>query len=166
MFDSLKKKKSERPVVENELGKFTLRCFENTPVNWYCGEAVWYGAEDSILAYVSCDGKRTVRADKGFAKLSETVKNSIALDARLREYAMDFAISKFGVNGVIAVLNDGTAGTVTYDEFAERIEVEFVEVHGNGSLSFDIWLDGMFADDSLVIGMDKDGNITGCELQV
>lgn len=166
MFGSSKNKKSEPPVVENELGKFTMRCFENTPVYWYCGEAVWYGAEESILAYVSCDGKKTVRADKGFAKLSDIVKNSMDLDARLREYTLDFAISKFGADGKIAVPNDGEAGYVAYGEFAERIEVECVEVHENGSLSFDIWLDGMFADDSLVINVDKDGNITGCELRV
>ena len=122
------------------LGSSPCGAMMTPPVCWYCGDAVWYGAEESILAYVSCDGKRTVRADKGFAKLSETVKNSIELDARLREYALDFAGSKFGADGKIAVPNDGEAGYVTYGEFLERIELECVEVHENGSLSFDIWL--------------------------
>lgn len=166
MFGFGKKTKSEPPVVENELGTFTMHRFANEPVNSYCGDAVWFGAEESILAIVSCDGKNSVRADKGFERLSKAVANSVDWDARLREYALDFAISKFGADGKIAVQNDGEAGYVTYGEFLKRIEVECIEVYENGSLSFDIWLDGMFADDSLVVKADNDGNIIGCELQV
>ena len=95
MFGFLKKKKFAPITVENELGKFTLRCYENVPIYSYCGESVWYGAEESILAYVECDAKKSVRADKGFERLSEIVKNSMDWDARLREYTLDFAISKF-----------------------------------------------------------------------
>lgn len=173
MFGFLKKKKFEPIAIENELGKFKMRYMNKEPCYEYSGTCVWNGIEKEILAFVPCDSKKTFCADEGFTRLAEVVASSADWDARLREYALDFAVETYGLeNGLIEIwgswdpdAEDDDGEPVTPEEFSKRISITSVEVRENGSLEFDVDLDDMFTDHCLMIWADKDGNLTDSGLQ-
>lgn len=151
-------------VIENELGTFTVKYIGDEPV-YYSGQAVWSGKNNSILAFVYCVGNKK-RVDKGFARLSELVGCSAELDDRLRKYSLDYAAENFSIGDGLIAFGDANAAAFTRLEFLERICVYSVEVSEDESVSFYVDLDEMFEENEFALSVDKDGNITGCELQV
>lgn len=154
-------------TIENEFGKFEMLYNGRKPSYIYMGEVDWRGSEDSVSAWVHCDNRETFSADKGFTRLSEVLADSANWNARLRKYALDFAVETYGLdNGLIEIWgswdpeSDDEAEPVTQEEFASRISIASVTIQENGDLEFDIDLDDMFTDHCLLVRADKDGNLS------
>lgn len=164
MFGFNKKKKL---TVENELGNFKMLYNGKKPSYVYMGEVDWQGSEYSITAWVECDNRETFSADKGFVRLSEVLADSADWNARLKKYALGFAVENYGLdNGLIEIWgswdpeSDDEAEPVTQEEFASRISLASVTVQENGDLEFDIDLDDMFTDHCLMVHADTNGNLS------
>ncbi|MDE6725559.1 MAG: DUF2262 domain-containing protein [Ruminiclostridium sp.] len=181
MFDFGKKLSEflygKKPVyAENELGKFKLieahsTIYENgkkRPNNhrYYCGDAVWHGAESKISATVRCNDDPN--AEVGFKRLAWAVENSAELEKRLIDYTLDDFLDPENPNEPIEIWSAGydddsdeEPDPMPPEEFRKHISVNFICIEDDETIDIEMDLDGLFTDHGFMIYIDKDGNITG-----
>ena len=178
MFEFLKNLFAPKPepkpepiTITNELGKFT---FGWLYAYTYSGETnvPCINGKGNIHAYVECDDKETLSADKGFEKLSGILKNLSEWDERLKKIALDFAVETYLLDdGTLEIWGNTDPGDDDYDDwitqedFLKRLSIDNVHVYSDGRLGFFIDLDGMYTDHGLNVEIDKDGNIVDCDLE-
>ena len=116
----------KKPVTfwEEGLGTFTL----NRQVDWFETEVDWLGTEISLV--FDRDGNR-----------ADCVRNAKALlaaaagwDQRVREYAADDLLSS--ANDWAEQMEDEEPQEITREQFMERMELESIEIGGDGSFTF------------------------------
>lgn len=94
MFGFGKKKKPklpELPVVENDLGRFTMDYNnKNEPTYCYFGDTKILRQNDGayVFADVECDDRETLSADKGFARLAEVLDVFSEWERRMKQIAL------------------------------------------------------------------------------
>lgn len=179
MFGFGKKKKlPELPVVENELGRFTMDyTIKNEPTYSYMGNTKILRKNGLAYVYadVECDDRETMSADKGFARLSGVLAGFSDWDERIKKNALDFAVKEYGLDGGLIEIwgswdpknfdGDYHDEPVTREDFIKRIYIAGISVYADGEIEFCVDLDDMFTDHGLYIRVDKDGNIVYCDLQ-
>lgn len=173
------KKKKEPIYVENELGRFKLVEVHSTirvngkkePNNhrYYDGEAVWHGAESTINVTVNCNDDPT--GEIGFKRLRWAVENSAELEKRLIEYTFNDFVDEDDPDAPIEIWSRGydsddddeddeDPDPMPPEEFRKHISIGFIGVDDDGTIVFDMSLDGLFTDHGFMISVDTDGNIT------
>ena len=181
MFGFGKKKKSklpELPVVENDLGRFTMDyTIENEPTYCYFGDTkiLRQNGGAYVFADVECDDKGSFSAEKGFARLSEVLAGFPEWERRVKQLALDFAVKEYVLDdGLIEIWGswdpkkfdgDYHDDPVTREDFVKRVCVCGISIYADGETEFCIDLDDMFTDHGLYIRLDKYENIVYCDLQ-
>ena len=175
MFGFGKKKKFEPIFIENELGKFKLIEAHSTIYEhgkkrpyihrYYCGDAVWHGAENKISATVRCNDD--TNGEKGFKRLAWAVENSAELEKRLIDYTLNDFTDTESPNEPIEIWSAGydddsgeEPDPMPPEEFRKHISVNFICVEDDETIDIEMDLDGLFTDQGFMLYIDKDGNIT------
>ncbi len=117
----------KKPVTfwEEGLGTFTL----NRQVDWFETELDWLGTEISLTIDMEEDREEALRNAKTL------LASAADWDKRVRAYAADELVS-LANDWSQDMDEDGETPTITREQFMERMELESIEIGGDGSLTF------------------------------
>ena len=117
----------KKPVTfwEEGLGTFTL----NRQVDWFETELDWLGTEISLTIDMEEDREEALRNAKTL------LASAADWDKRVRAYAADELVS-LANDWSQDMDEDGETPTITREQFMERMELESIEIGGDGSFTF------------------------------
>ena len=117
----------KKPVTfwEEGLGTFTL----NRQVDWFETELDWLGTEISLTIDMEEDREEALQNAKTL------LASAADWDKRVRAYAADELVS-LANDWSQDMDEDGETPTITREQFMERMELESIEIGGDGSFTF------------------------------
>ncbi|USF27341.1 hypothetical protein N510_002287 [Firmicutes bacterium ASF500] len=117
----------KKPVTfwEEGLGTFTL----NRQVDWFETELDWLRTEISLTIDMEEDREEALRNAKTL------LASAADWDKRVRAYAADELVS-LANDWSQDMDEDGETPTITREQFMERMELESIEIGGDGSFTF------------------------------
>ena len=117
----------KQPVTfwEEGLGTFTL----NRQVDWFETELDWLGTEISLTIDMEEDREEALQNAKTL------LASAADWDKRVRAYAADELVS-LANDWSQDMDEDGETPTITREQFMERMELESIEIGGDGSFTF------------------------------
>ena len=117
----------KKPVTfwEDGLGTFTL----NRQVDWFETEVDWLGTEISLTIDMEEEREEALRNAKTL------LASAADWDKRVRAYAADELVS-LANDWSQEMDDDGETPTITREQFMERMELESIEIGGDGSFTF------------------------------
>ena len=117
----------KKPVTfwEEGLGTFTL----NRQVDWFETELDWLGTEISLTIDMEEEREEALRNAKTL------LASAADWDKRVRAYAADELVS-LANDWSQDMDEDGETPTITREQFMERMELESIEIGGDGSFTF------------------------------
>ncbi len=117
----------KKPVTfwEDGLGTFTL----NRQVDWFETEVDWLGTEISLTIDMEEEREEALRNAKTL------LASAADWDKRVRAYAADELVS-LANDWSQDMDEDGETPTITREQFMERMELESIEIGGDGSFTF------------------------------
>ena len=117
----------KKPVTfwEEGLGTFTL----NRQVDWFETELDWLGTEISLTIDMEEEREEALRNAKTL------LASAAEWDKRVRAYAADELVS-LANDWSQDMDEDGETPTITREQFMERMELESIEIGGDGSFTF------------------------------
>ena len=117
----------KKPVTfwEEGLGTFTL----NRQVDWFETEVDWLGTEISLTIDMEEEREEALRNAKTL------LASAADWDKRVRAYAADELVS-LANDWSQDMDEDGETPTITREQFMERMELESIEIGGDGSFTF------------------------------
>ena len=117
----------KKPVTfwEEGLGTFTL----NRQVDWFETELDWLGTEISLTINMEEEREEALRNAKTL------LASAADWDKRVRAYAADELVS-LANDWSQDMDEDGETPTITREQFMERMELESIEIGGDGSFTF------------------------------
>lgn len=150
-LESIKENYLKPVIITSELGQFTL----DRNYNWFIGQTDYLGDKCSIRMEV---GEGETTADRQLDKLCEIFND-------LKNW--DNCVKEFATKELLQLANDWSEDEVeiTKEQFVQRIGMPVIIVVGeNGSVEVEFGDDTMFADHSIEIYIDENGEFEGADI--
>lgn len=138
-----------RPVtIKNELGSFTL----DRRWNWFDGTIQWCSKPCNVLIDVA---EGSTDCTSAMEILRTFCKDDTAFDASIRRQVCDQTMD---------LLGDWYDEEITEEEYMQRMGVPMITISEDGDIGFSFDTGDLYAGHTLVVSVDKEGNVKDTSL--